>query len=1009
MHVCRNWAENKQYLHYNEVFKANRVTGERSVSKTIVCKGLSILFKSHIVKVLAGGLTDGTDKIVSEILEEHFTFTVAEMAKKFQDSYSYALVAIGSDLATPENQRDFFETIFSSKRKKVFSAQLEHEYLVPFFIQQGFDDEKIADFRCQTVEHCQTLAPLQLFHGEEHVFSDDELVLFFNTNTVEALTRLLLDLVRQHHALSEEMVAYLQFKDLLGYSLLFFLYEHLYPDPRFQAIVSNLQQQGLMVDVGKIKTLVQSAQDTLEQAFAEQRYAEIGALGEELTQLQQVESITKEHYSKWIAFKSQFAHWSRLMSLGLEQILPALPHLLPQRSNIKDEGEQLSVILQQLMISSHLSSQIKPRDELTYYNTTNLRLIKQAVELSRNVALSSPQYSQIAIRLGSVVSSQGDLTQAEALFAKASQQANNDDERALSQFNLFQLFIRQQRYDKALTSLQHAIRLKPHTYALHNVHTYDLQCILGAGGMGCVFLAKNRFRNQQVVIKCFWEMVSGSSRELFKEVFLMAEIAGKYVPQPLHCGFVDEMRQQRGYFVAEYIPEAIDGEAWLEKHGALDVSTGIMVGLQIAKGLQLAHEKGIYHLDLKPANILLRHLDNKAIQVKIIDFGLANIAPSLGQEMAQRSRHSLSVFAQTAMFGTLDYASPEQQGMTRYGVPDAKSDVYSFGKTLYRLLTAENPQTFHPRRLKEEFKLFDLLCDCVELDPEQRPVMADVIQRLTEFLIPETLVKEKKQIVSPSPNLAPKPKPKVAFIESEMVQMPSGSFIMGCIETKTKRGIFGIKTIEKGRDDVEGGCRESEQPAHKVALQAFMLGRYPVTFREFDSFCDATGFKEPNDEGWGRGRRPVINVSWYDAQEYIAWLCEVSGKHYRLPSEAEWEYAARANTDTAYPWGNTASHDYANYGNKMGKTTSVGSYPANNFGLYDMHGNIWEWVADVGHDNYHGAPTDGSVWEEGGGSNRVVRGGSWIYDSGSIRSAYRYQFSPNVCPYYSGFRLCLDL
>jgi len=146
--------------------------------------------------------------------------------------------------------------------------------------------------------------------------------------------------------------------------------------------------------------------------------------------------------------------------------------------------------------------------------------------------------------------------------------------------------------------------------------------------------------------------------------------------------------------------------------------------------------------------------------------------------------------------------------------------------------------------------------------------------------------------------------------------------------------------------------------------------RYEVTFEEYDRFADATGRDKPKDKGWGRGKRPVINVSWDDAKAYVDWLSEQTDESYGLPSEAQWEYAARAGTTTKYWWGNTAYHEYANYGTekccaglKTGKdkwknTSPVGSFEPNPFGLYDMVGNVWEWVADPYHDNYNGAPKD---------------------------------------------------
>jgi formylglycine-generating enzyme required for sulfatase activity len=168
----------------------------------------------------------------------------------------------------------------------------------------------------------------------------------------------------------------------------------------------------------------------------------------------------------------------------------------------------------------------------------------------------------------------------------------------------------------------------------------------------------------------------------------------------------------------------------------------------------------------------------------------------------------------------------------------------------------------------------------------------------------------------------------------EMVWIPAGSFRMG---------------------DLQGGGSSDEKPIHRVSVSRFAIGKYEVTFAEYDKFAQATGRKKPYDEGWGRGNRPVINVSWYDATAYAEWLSKQTGQQYRLPTEAEWEYAARAGTTTKYWWGNTASHEYANYGAESwgplakGKdrweyTAPVGSFAANPFGIYDTVGNVWEWT-----------------------------------------------------------------
>ena len=229
----------------------------------------------------------------------------------------------------------------------------------------------------------------------------------------------------------------------------------------------------------------------------------------------------------------------------------------------------------------------------------------------------------------------------------------------------------------------------------------------------------------------------------------------------------------------------------------------------------------------------------------------------------------------------------------------------------------------------------------------------------------------------------------------EMVALPAGDFFMGSLESE-RRG-----------DSKEG-------PQHRVKIgYRFAIGRYPVTFADYDYFCTSTKREKPRDEGWGRGRRPVINVSWHDAQSYVAWLAEATGKSYRLPSEAEWEYGCRAGTTTRYGFGDEIIKTDANFCKNVGETTEVGTYPANAWGIHDMHGNVWEWVEDVWHDSYQGAPLDGLAWigEDGkfSSNNRVLRGGSWASYPWYCRSAGRYWYRSTIRFYILGFRVARTL
>ncbi len=231
----------------------------------------------------------------------------------------------------------------------------------------------------------------------------------------------------------------------------------------------------------------------------------------------------------------------------------------------------------------------------------------------------------------------------------------------------------------------------------------------------------------------------------------------------------------------------------------------------------------------------------------------------------------------------------------------------------------------------------------------------------------------------------------------EMVIVPAGSFRMGSLQ---------------------GGGDEDEKPVHAVKFaKPFAMGRYEVTFDEYDRFAQASGRKRPGDNGWGRGRNPVINVSWRDAIAYLGWLSKQTGQRYRLPTEAEWEYAARAGSDYKYAWGNDIERNRANCigcsSQWDGKQTApVGSFEPNRFGLHDTIGNVWEWVADCWRPNYKRVRAETSGWLRVGSGNcsrRMRRGGSWDDYPNYVRVANRGRGAPDYRNFNVGFRLARDL
>jgi len=261
-----------------------------------------------------------------------------------------------------------------------------------------------------------------------------------------------------------------------------------------------------------------------------------------------------------------------------------------------------------------------------------------------------------------------------------------------------------------------------------------------------------------------------------------------------------------------------------------------------------------------------------------------------------------------------------------------------------------------------------------------------------------------------------------------LLPIPSGVLIMGCTANW---------------DDIAGGCRDSEYPAHAVNIKAFEIAQNEVTVSQFGRFVEESNYKTVAEKrgcviadtkspsprwimdkaaNWQspgfkqEDSHPVVCIARMDALAYISWLNKITGKQYRLPTEAEWEYAARAGTATPYFWGNKADHNRANFKGTGGldtweNTSPIGMFPANNFNIQDMSGNAWEWVSDCWHDNYVSAPSDGSSWDTNCHGNDFIprRGGAWDAPPISIRSSYRSHAGEIDRSQSYGFRVAHDI
>ena len=447
----------------------------------------------------------------------------------------------------------------------------------------------------------------------------------------------------------------------------------------------------------------------------------------------------------------------------------------------------------------------------------------------------------------------------------------------------------------------------------------------------------------------------------------------------------------------------------------------------ILEVLDVAHQRQVIHRDIKPANLIRRQGDGKIV---LIDFGAVKQVRT--QMVNPTGRSSLSV-----AIGTPGYMASEQG----IGKPKLCSDIYAVGMVGIQALTGLEPHCLpdDPKTgevvWRDRAIVGDELADI--LDKMVRQNWVDRYKNAVEVL--EQLnphpAKPQKPFSQPSPSPSPAqaipPRSQQSFetvtvnargeiidrrqcwaqvwVEDlgndeilEMVKIPGGRFLMGSPET------------EKGRSEHEG-------PQHWVTLPEFFIGKYPVTqaqWRTVAALPKVSIDLNPDPSGFKGNNRPVEKVSWNQAEEFCQRLSQARKQDYRLPSEAQWEYACRAGTITPFSFGETITTNLANYdgdstyasaskGEDRGKTTEVGSFPSNAFGIYDMHGNVREWCADDWHDNYEGAPDNGSIWLSGNRvARKVLRGGSWFSLPLNCRSACRINaYSAGAINSLIGFRV----
>jgi serine/threonine protein kinase len=577
--------------------------------------------------------------------------------------------------------------------------------------------------------------------------------------------------------------------------------------------------------------------------------------------------------------------------------------------------------------------------------------------------------------------------------------------------------------------------------------------VLGYGGFGITYLAYDLNLQIKLAIKEYLPqnlatrtpsvtsvaVYTGDAKEHFTfglEKFLEeARMLAKFNGHPCIISVYDFFKENgTAYLAMDYVEGITLKEYLAHKGGKISFETALEIMMPVMDALREVHSFGMLHRDISPDNIYI----TKNKFVKLLDFGAARFA------MGEQSK-SLSVILKPG------YA-PEEQYRSR-GKQGPWSDVYAVGATIYRVITGEPP--FEALDRLEE----DILQPPSELgvnipDQAEKALLKalavranDRFQTIDDFqkMLSESAMKPKSEVIHDKLEQKEKPIPeKLADSPRNIAASPiinksnnvNEELILGSnLWVELTGGVFTMGDLFK-----EGFNNES--PVRRVSISySYLIGKYLVTFDEFDTFCNATGETAPSDYGWGRGKKPVIFVSWWQAIKYCNWLSQIAGlpiaysetgellnkdgesttdittvRGYRLPTETEWEFAARAegrevrfgngqNIANSREINFDASEEFgfSELGEFRRTTTPVGSFTPNSLGLYDMSGNVCEWCSDYYYEFNDSFQTNSFIDFKGG--KRTIKGGSWNDYANNIRVACRLSCSPENKDFYTGFRI----
>lgn len=567
---------------------------------------------------------------------------------------------------------------------------------------------------------------------------------------------------------------------------------------------------------------------------------------------------------------------------------------------------------------------------------------------------------------------------------------------------------------------------------------------LGQGGFGITYLAEDieRFNETCVVKQLTYQSPDSLAsqqkvQDLFTQEAQQLFQLGTHPQIPNLLAYFHEKGHQ--YLVQEFI-EGPNLLQELKRNGVYSESKLRHFLRSILPVLDYIHTQGVIHRDLKPHNIMHRPADDRYF---IIDFGVTK----------QVNTQDLT----GTVLGSVGYAAFEQ---LQYGQAHPASDLYSLGVSCFHFLTGHDPRSLQlqvgyswtqnwQQHLTQPLspELTSVLDTLLQIQLENRYPSVEAV--LKDLALAQTSPPKEQVVAHSQPPAHPQPKLELAKttdqtaviweptsdISTSSAALPSPlqttQFDVATLDVRGQTHLVQTHTAQQYIEELEDGIslsmlviparsffmgssptevsrRKFEGPQHQVSVSSFCMGQFLITQAQWQAIAALPTINHdltPDPSEFKGADRPVESISWLDAVEFCDRLTRKFNRLYRLPSEAEWEYACRANTTTPFHCGETLTSDHANFhgmksyraapkGQYRNQTTPVGSFPANAFGLHDMHGNVWEWCADDWHANYQGAPVDGSIWftQNAGLTKKTPhpwRGGSWYDAPASCRSAYR--------------------